>query len=210
MIEGFVSGLLPNILADFHRRFPAVTFKVQTGSTDRIIEALIADEADIGMTFNATPRAEIETVAEHVEPILCMVASTHEFAGRASLTLDDICGHPLALPEHSFGLRQLFDRTIAERNLKANVFVTTNSLDLTKTMAATGQVIAFMPALTLIPELSAGHLRAIPVTDPGFGAARSGIVVHRDRPLSHAAQEFLKALIAAIQSLSGRAASTGS
>jgi DNA-binding transcriptional LysR family regulator len=67
-------------------------------------------------------------------------------------------------------------------------------------MAATGQVIAFMPALTVIHELATGRLRAIPV--PDFTTARSGVVVHRDRPLSHAAQTFLKVLVASIQGLS--------
>ncbi|MET0969505.1 MAG: LysR family transcriptional regulator [Tardiphaga sp.] len=201
VIEGFISGLLPGILADFNRRFPNVTFRVQTGSTDRIVEALLEDEADIGMTFNAAPRAEIETVAEFIEPVSCLVAPSHDYADRTSLTLEDICRQPLALPEHSFGLRQFFDKAVAERGLTARVFLTTNSLELTKTMAATGQVIAFMPALTVIHELATGSLRAVPINDAGFASARSSVNVHRDRPLSHAAQEFLKILAAAIRSL---------
>ena len=206
VIEGFISGLLLDILANFHHRYPAVTFKVQTGSTDRIVEALLEDEADIGITFNAAPRAEIEIIAEYVEPVSCLVAPTHEYAERKSLTLEDICKQSLALPEHSFGLRQGFERAIAARRLSPQVLVTTNSLELTKAMAATGQVIAFMPALTVISELATGALLAIPITDPGFEAARSCVNVHRDRPLSHAAQEFLKLLSAAIKGLSAKPA----
>lgn len=204
VIEGFISGLLPDILANFHHRYPAVTFNVQTGSTDRIVEALLEDEADVGITFNAIPRAEIETIAEFVEPVSCLVAPTHEYADRASLTLEDICKQPLALPEHSFGLRQFFDRAVAERRLTTHVLVTTNSLELTKAMAATGQVIAFMPALTVIHELATGSLLAIPISDPGFASARSSVNVHRDRPLSHAAQEFSKILAASIRGLSAK------
>ncbi|MCG6204978.1 LysR family transcriptional regulator [Rhodopseudomonas sp. HC1] len=204
VIEGLVSGLLPDLLANFHHRYPAVTFRIQTGSTDRIIEALLEDEADIGITFNAIPRPEIEVIAEHVEPIACLVAPTHEFANRTSLTLDDICSQTIALPEHSFGLRQVFERAIAKRQRSPQVLVTTNSLELTKRMAATGQVIAFMPALTVITELHSDALRAIPIADPAFAAARSSISIHRDRPLPHAPQEFLKALADAIRGLSKR------
>ncbi len=136
VIEGFISGLLPDILANFHHRYPAVTFNVQTGSTDRIVEALLGDEADIGITFNATPRAEIEIIAEFVEPVSCLVAPTHEYADRKFLTLEDICKQSLALPEHSFGLRQVFERAVAARRLNPHVLVTTNSLELTKAMAA--------------------------------------------------------------------------
>lgn len=208
MIEGFVSGLLPDLLAEFHHRYPAVTFRVQTGSTDRIIEALLEDEADIAITFNATPRPEIQTIAEFVEPVCCLMAPTHELAGHASLTLDDICRQPLALPEPSFGLRQVFDRAIAAHRLKPHVVVTTNSLELTKAMAATGKMVAFMPALTVISELAIGRLVAIPISHPGFAAARSCVDVHRDRPLSHAAQELLKRLTTTIKGLSARSAAT--
>ncbi len=199
VIEGFVTGLLPGILADFLRRYPAVEFKVQTASTDRITEALLEDEADIGITFNASPRAEIETIAEFPEPVSCLVARDHKYAGRRSLSLDEICKEPLALPDHSFGIRQSFERTVAKHKLNPRVLVTTNSLELTNTMAVTGQFIAFKPALAVITQLGSGQLRAIPVADAELAAARSSISVHRDRPLSHAAQEFLKLLTTTIR-----------
>ena len=199
VIEGFVTGLLPTILAEFQRRYPAVAFKVQTASTDRITEALLEDEADIGITFNASPRAEIETIAEFPEPISCLVAGDHKYAGRKSLTHEEICKEPLALPDHSFGIRQSFERTVARHKLVPRVLVTTNSLELTNTMAVTGQFIAFKPALAVITQLGSGQLRAIPVADAELASARSSISVHRDRPLSHAAQEFLKLLTTAIR-----------
>ena len=199
VIEGFVTGLLPNLLADFQRRYPAVAFKVQTASTDRITEALLEDEADIGITFNASPRAEIETIAEFPEPVSCLVARDHKYANRKSLSLDEICKEPLALPDHSFGIRQSFERTVAKHKLNPRVLVTTNSLELTNTMAVTGQFIAFKPAMAVITQLGSGQLRAIPVADAELASARSSISVHRDRPLSRAAQEFLKLLTTTIR-----------
>ncbi|MDB5520867.1 MAG: transcriptional regulator, LysR family, partial [Tardiphaga sp.] len=80
------------------------------------------------------------------------------------------------------------------------VILTTNSLELTSTMAATGQFIAFKPALAVVSPLKSGRLLAIPVADIELASARSSISVHRDRPLSHAAQEFLKLLTAEIRS----------
>lgn len=199
VIEGFVTGLLPNILADFQRRYPAVAFKVQTASTDRITEALLEDEADIGITFNASPRAEIETIAEFPEPVSCLVARDHKYANRKNLSLDEICKEPLALPDHSFGIRQSFERTVAKHKLNPRVLVTTNSLELTNTMAVTGQFIAFKPAMAVITQLGSGQLRAIPVAETELASARSSISVHRDRPLSRAAQEFLKLLTTTIR-----------
>jgi DNA-binding transcriptional LysR family regulator len=65
VIEGFVSGLLPDILANFHHRFP-VCCKSQPTSGDRIIEALLQVEAAIGITFNASARAEMTSTVDEV------------------------------------------------------------------------------------------------------------------------------------------------
>lgn len=194
VLEGLVSDFLPRIIAEFNRRYPDVAFNVQTAPTDRIVEALLEDWTDIGVTFNAAPRSEIEVVGEFIEPISCLVARSHPYAGRKSLRMADICKQPLALPEHSFGLRQVFERAAHKHGYKPRVVVTTNSLELTKTMAATGQVLAFMPALTVTHELETGSLLLVPVDDPDFAAARSSVCVHRDRPLPHAARAFLRLL----------------
>lgn len=201
-MEGVVSGLLPTVLSAFHQRFPGVSFNIQTSSTDRIVEALLDDVADIGITFNATARAEIEVVAEYIEPISCLVSPDHEYANRRKVSLAEICKMPLALPEHSFGLRQVFERAVRKGKLQPKVLITTNSLELTKTMAATGEAIAFMPALTVVRELVSGALRVIPVTDEDFTYARSSISIHRDRPLPHAAREFLRMLSGEMKLLS--------
>ena len=52
-------------LAKFHHRFP-VCCKIQTASGDRIIEAFLQGEADIGITFNASARAEMTSTADEV------------------------------------------------------------------------------------------------------------------------------------------------
>lgn len=204
LLEGLVSGFLPRIIATFNKRYPDVSFNVQTAPTDRIVEALLEDWADIGITFNAAPRAEIEVVGEFIEPISCLVASTHPYAQRPSLSMADICKQPLALPEHSFGLRQVFERAVRKRGHKPNVVVTTNSLELTKTMAVTGQVIAFMPALTVTHEVETGSLVVVPVDEPEFKAASSSVCIHRDRLLPHAARAFLRLLIEESQTAATR------
>jgi DNA-binding transcriptional LysR family regulator len=185
-MEGVVSGILPAVISRFLR----------------MIEALLDDVADVAITFNAAPRAEIEVIAEYIEPISCLVSPKHRFANRKKLTLAEICEDPLALPDHSFGLRQVFERAVGKARLHPRSVVTTNSLEFTKTLAATGEMLAFMPALTVLRETSAGVLRVIPVIDDDFTLARASISIHRDRPLPHAARAFLKMLSAEIEALS--------
>ncbi len=201
VIEGIISNFLPRVMADFNRTYPAILFSVQTDSTDRIIEALIRNEADIGVVFNAKPRPEIEIIAEHTEPVMCLMAKDHEFANRSHVSLQEICTQPVALPLASFGLRRIFEAAVLRQKLEPRVSLTSNTLELTKTFASAGNAVTISPLLAAVKEVELGTLVAVPISDPEFSAATAAICTRRDRPLSYAAAAFLRKLAAAFKKL---------
>ncbi len=192
VIEGVISGFLPRAITEFSAKFPAISFTVQSDSTDRIVEALIRNEIDIGIVFNAKSRPEIQTVAEQLDPVMCLVSKAHKFAGRASLTLAEICSQPIALPVASFGLRQVFEAAAARAKLTPRIVVTANTLELIKSLAAAGGMLTICPVLAAAKELTNGSLKAIPIEEAGLASAAAAICIHRDRPLSYAATAFLQ------------------
>ena len=203
-IEGLVGGFLPPFLSEFHKKFPGISVNLVLAPTDRIIEALVQDEADIGFTFNARARREIVVAARYVEPVSCIVSPRHPLAQQKSVTLKMLQQYPLALPDHAFGLRQLIEEVAKRHRLTLRNFVTTNSLELTKTLAATGTAIAFMPAFTVSAEIARGSLKCVPITDRAFQTARSEVCIHRNRGISDAATAFLKALVEEVKALERR------
>lgn len=206
VIEGLVAEFLPAVLRDFHDLYPNISFNIICASTDRSLDALVRDETDIAMTFNAPPRPDIVTICEYIQPLACLVAIDHPLAGESSLLLKDIMNYPLALPDPTFGLRQAIDRAISRLNLKPPIFLNTDSLELIKNMAITGRAVAFMPAVMVAGEIAQGTLRAIPIADIEFESARTSICVHRDRQLPFAAREFQKFLAEKLMILSSTGA----
>lgn len=192
VIEGLILDFLPRAISEFNDHFPAIRFSVFCESSDRILEAIIRDEADIGIVFNAKSRPGIEIVAEYSEPVMCLVSKNHVFADRDSLTLAEVCSQQISLPITSFGLRQIFDKAVARQNLSPDIIVSSNNLELTKTMALTGRTLAIGPALAAGKEIRDGTLKAIPIRDDDLANATAAVCVHRDRRLSYAANEFLK------------------
>src|SRR5690606_18039400 len=61
-IEALVSGLVPSFLTKFNQRYPGVRFIVNVMGTEKIIDGILTDSADIGITFNATHRPEVEVL----------------------------------------------------------------------------------------------------------------------------------------------------
>ena len=194
VIEGVLFELLPRVIAAFHVEYPGIHFVIRTASTDQIVAALLKGEADIGLTFNASPRAEIQVIEEFVEPIFCLVAPGHRFAQAGQLKLSNLINEPMALAESSFGLRQIVEKALRRHRDDADPVITTNSLELTKAMAMTGKMIAFMPALSVQRELKEGSLCAIPLDSKDLSASRTSVCIQRARPLTFAGREFLKAL----------------
>lgn len=193
-IEGVVSTLLPGALAGFSASHPAIRFTVLTDSTDRIVEALIRNETDIGIIFGSKPRPEIEIISEYAEPVMCLVAKTHKFARRRSITLAEMCDEKIALPVASFGLRQSFDVAIRRARLKPDIVLTSNTLELIKSYAASGGAVTIAPTLAAAREMAQGRLKAIPIADTELMRSSVSLCIHKDRPLSYAASAFLHAL----------------
>lgn len=203
-MEGLVSDFLPLLLSSFHAKFPGISFNLVLAPTDRIIEAVVQDEADIGISFNAKPRHEITVAARYAEPVSCIVSPRHPLAREKSVTLKTLQQYPLALPNDSFGLRQLIDAAAKRRGIVLKTLLTTNSLELSKTLAAKGAAVAFMPAFTVSAEVARGNLRCISVNEKAFRSAYSEVCIHRNRALSQATQEFLKVLVAQVRALRAR------
>jgi DNA-binding transcriptional LysR family regulator len=193
-VGGLVRDFLPTTIAEFNDRYPAIKYSIFIASSDRIIEALIRDEADIGIVFNAGRRPNIEIVAEHSEPVRCLVSRSHPFAERQSITVEELCREQVAMQFPDSGIRQAFDQAVARQRLSPNVVVSTNSLELMRTMAVTGQVVTISPVLAAGAELLSGSLRAIPIEDDALASITFAVCVHRDRQLSHAGYEFLKSI----------------
>jgi DNA-binding transcriptional LysR family regulator len=204
VIEGLVSDWLPRLVSEFRKLYPGIRFLIRSTSTDQIIAALLEHEADIGLTFNAPPRDEIQNIEEYVEPVSCLVSPDHRFADETQLKISQLIDEPMALAESSFGLRQLIERAFQRYRSEFEPAITTNSLELTKAMAMTGTMIAFMPTLTVQRELDEGLLRPIPVESKELSESRTSLCIHRDRALSFAARELLKVLRAEFRTLNAR------
>ncbi len=192
VIEAVVQAILPRIMTEFNENYPAIQFSINSESSDRTLEAISRDEIDIGIVFNIGNRPSIEVVKSCSAPIQCLVSPKHPFAQRQSLTMEDICACPIALPVSSFGLRQTFDKEMRTLHLTPQSIVNTNNLELTKAMAIAGRTLTIGPRLIATKEIEQNLLCAIPIDNAAMEAAKIEICVHRDRTLSFAAHQFLK------------------
>lgn len=190
-IEGLVDAVVSLSIAKFSFQYPEIHFQVDVASTDRIIEAIVAGEADIGIALNAPRRADVSVCFGWQEPLHAIVAPSHALSGRKSISLQELTRYPATLPDRTFGVRRQIDAMLKKTDLQPKMLVITNSILTTVCVARQGAAYTLMPMFAVERDIKAGTLLAIPLTDDDLEPSSVEICVHRNRRLSLAAREFL-------------------
>jgi DNA-binding transcriptional LysR family regulator len=204
-IEGIVQDLMPSAIAAFHERHPQVAFRVNTGGSDAIVEALLADQSDFGISFNMRRSPGIEVLFTFQQPLHALVAPSHPLNRGQTVSLREVVRHPIAMPDPTFGVRGILDRALRAAKLEAPMFVTTNSLALTRAMARTGAAITLSPPFAAAGELAAGQLVAIPISERQLLNGTMSICKRRGRRLSAAAMELVDYVRKQVEGISSSA-----
>lgn len=196
VVEGVVKPLLLPVLAEIGRRHPGIASEITVTGTEDILAALAAETTDIGLAFNPDPLPEVAVLRQSDHPVHVFIAPGHALAGRASVCLRDLSGLALGLPDASFGVRRLFDRTAARLGLSLEPNLTINSIEMAKAYAAAGMGLTVLPAFAALEECADGRLVAVPIGDDGLSHATLALCVRRGRRLSAAADHVAAAIAA--------------
>jgi DNA-binding transcriptional LysR family regulator len=198
-VEGVVADFLLPLLSEFIRSYPRVTYDIVVGGTQDVIEALVDDQADIGVAFNLQPNSAIDVVYEAEHPVYVVVAKGHPLADRRTLTLKELSLQPLGLPNRSFGIRQLLDRAAAQQGISLKPSVTVNSIEMTKAYVRTCRGLTVLPAFAVLRECGSGEMVAIRIRESTLTHATVALCIHRNRRLSAAGQRLLAEMTARLK-----------
>ncbi|WP_249170725.1 LysR family transcriptional regulator [Burkholderia vietnamiensis] len=196
--EGVVSGLLAPMLAEFSRQHPKIHFDIVIASAQRTLEALCGGEADIGLGFYLPRRTDIEVHAHCELWHRVLVSPCHAFSRRDSVTLADLVGQPLAIPDSAFGVRQALDRVAKRSGITLNPSFTTSSLETQKALVRQGAALMILPQFDLGDTGDEDGLHAVPIDDPDLSQIRVELCMYRYRPASIAVRKCVDMLQAAM------------
>lgn len=123
-IDSAAAGLLPALLHDIRDRHPGVTVSLVEDKTIRLLPRLLSGRLDLA--FVRPPNgadARIEFMPLFHETAVVAMSERHHLATRARLSIAEIAGEPLIVPErrsrpHSHDLTM---KLFAEAGLEANV-----------------------------------------------------------------------------------------
>lgn len=204
-VEGLLAGLITTFAERFLGKHGGIVMSVSAFGSRAVADAVAAHHHDFGLVFGDSPRRDLLELATMKQPLCAIVGPTHPLARRRRCRLADVVPFPVALPNRSFGIRQLIDRVCAGQRLELSTVVETNTLAFAWRLVLAGDRVTFLPRDTVQAEVVDGRLIAIPLEDPLLGATRVTLVASAARVLSPAAAAAVACLKEMMAPGAGRA-----
>jgi DNA-binding transcriptional LysR family regulator len=190
-VEGVVAGPLAEALAAFKRDYPEISYNVRAASTASVMQVVRDGEADVGVAFQSSPVGGVYVQRRIVDPLRAILKPGHPLCSKTELVLKDLADHPIAMPDWTFGIRQVMDAACHVHQQRLNIGLETNSIEALRSFARTGAGITVLPSLAAKSDLVRGDSVAIPIREDILEQSSMDIVVREGRKLTTLIQEFL-------------------
>jgi DNA-binding transcriptional LysR family regulator len=153
--------LLPKVLAEFRRRYPAVEVTLDISLSERIEAKLLANELDLGLVSYDAHNPRLLTRAFMTDELIAIVPSDHPWVAKRRIKPQDLAGETFIVAAQGAGTR-----AVVEERLKAQGIVLTNVLDFgnlegVKHAVEAGLGVSIQAKSVVQWELAAGSLRGI-------------------------------------------------
>ncbi|WP_337268177.1 LysR family transcriptional regulator [Oryzifoliimicrobium ureilyticus] len=186
-----VAYLLGPALAAFSLQYPKLRFEVTIGSAPQAVEAVRDAFADMAITLFTPPAPDLD-IRLHAEVRYdLIVGAAHPLACKKQVSLDDVLHVSLALPDGSFGFRQSFDALLRKERASVDPLFVTSSLEMLRELMLQGVAATLLPAQTMLRDIKAGRLVAVPLEDSAAIRTRIDLLIAPDRQLSFAAKKLI-------------------
>jgi LysR family transcriptional regulator, transcriptional activator of the cysJI operon len=178
---------------EFSRRHPQARLEVEYLRPEKVYEAVVSDQADLGLMSYAEPSKEVTVLPWRQEQMVVAASPHHPLAERSEVRPEELDGLDFVGFDEDLPIRRDIDRFLREHRVHVNLTLHFDNLQMIKEAVAHGSGVSIMPARIMEEEVRQGRLVPIPID--GFRLFRPVNIVHRRKKRFHrAGQAFLELL----------------
>ncbi len=185
--------VLPEVFAVYKERFPGVQLHVDRSYGSRVVEAVMDNLADFGLTQLPVAERRLQVVKVHTDEIRLIVPPDHPLAPRQSAACQDVLDYPLLLPKYGV-TRARLNAWLEPVEDDVRISMELDSTEMMKRFVMAGLGIAFLAASNCREEAAAGRLRTVAL-GPEPMIRRLGLIYRKDKALSKAALGFIEVVL---------------
>jgi DNA-binding transcriptional LysR family regulator len=179
---------------EFARRQPEAKLEVQYLRPERIYEAVLAGEVDLGLVSYPESRRDITAIPWRREEMVLAVSPEHVMAARAdAVAPSELNGTDFITYDDDLPIRRHMDRFLKEHGIEVNMTQHFDNIPMIKEAVTHRVGISIMPARIMKDDVEQGRLAAVRIADATL--FRPLGIIHRKKKRFHrVAQAFLDLL----------------
>jgi DNA-binding transcriptional LysR family regulator len=186
--------VLPGVFAEFKKQFPNVQLLVDRAYGTRVVQAVLDNLADFGITQLPVQEKKLQVVKIHTDEIKLLVPAGHPLEGRDRVHPSDLLGEPVLLPKTGTTRARLavwLDPVFDELNISMEL----DSTEMIKRFVMAGLGLSFLAVSHCQEEVGSGKLGSVSLA-PEPMVRRLGLIYRKDKSLSKAALGFIQGTLA--------------
>jgi len=159
----------------------------------KVVEAVLNDEADVGILSYPTATRALEVLPLRSEPMVVVTHPSHRLARKRRVTPADLNGEAFVAFDHDLAIRKTIDRALKQHSVRVNVVMEFDNVETIKQAIGIAAGISILPRPTVLKEVEIRTLAAVPLAIPGL--VRPIAIIHRrGKRLTPAVARFIELL----------------
>jgi DNA-binding transcriptional LysR family regulator len=184
---------ISRLMQQFMSLYPAAHVQLECLHPHKVVEAVLADEADIGVMSYPLADRSLTIVPLQDEPMGFVCHPTHRLARRRLVMPADLAGEPFVAFDAGLTIRKAIDRALRQANVRPNIVMEFDNIETIKQAISIAAGVSILPLHTVAKEASIGMLVAVRLGVPDL--LRPVAIIHRrQKPLTPTASRFIDLL----------------
>ncbi len=187
----FCHWLLPHLIDEFHKRFPAIQLCVVMSDVAVAVQRLAHREIDIALVPTAVEHKSLAMAPLGKDELVAVVSACNALSHKERLLAADLKEQRIIMPPPG-NLRFVpWDRFLIQYGVFPRVVVETDDLELAKTLVRQNVGITIAPRWSVVAELERGECVALPIGPSGVFRDWY-LAYHHATPLAGSRRSFLR------------------
>jgi DNA-binding transcriptional LysR family regulator len=184
--------VLPEVFSQFKNEFPNVQLQVDRSYGSRVVEAVLDNQADFGITQLPVEEKKLEVMKVHSDEVKLLLPPDHPLVSRKSVTCRDVASFPLLLPK-SGTTRNRLNVWLEPVEDMLQISMELDSTEMIKRFVMARLGLSFLAASNCAEEV-ASHRLVTASLGPEPMIRRLALIYRKDKSLSKAALGFIHVL----------------
>jgi len=183
--------ILPKAFSVYRKLFPAVQLQLDRSYGSHVVDAVMDNTADFGMTQLPADEKRLQVVSIYRDEIRLIVPAGHPLANFKSVRPEDVTANSYLLLPRQGKTRARLNEWLEPVADDVRISMELDSSEMMKRFVMSGLGVSFLAVANSREEIAAGKLFAIPLA-PEPMMRRIGLIYRKDKALSKAALAFIQ------------------